>query len=401
MPVKHKPSSNATKQHGVTMGVTMKDTDLKKMQKRAANRKSAQLSRKRKKQYIEELQEQNMDLKKRVHILRHVPDLVVVFNVDSPPLSLPPQDPASPGAPEIAPRPLPEPNSIDFASDAALALLSATPSDMEGRSIWDFFTLSSSHQLKQGLSEILDFHVHRLGGGQSGYSNGSYASTPPPSHLPAASSPGPEQKKSNLRNLAPPTSGLRSSADKQPPRQPGGGGNMTQLQQLRQLREEGLQVRPATVTSFPLPSVYRLELISPFAQHSSSTTSSTALPHKVEVHGVCSVTPGERPQCILSIRLQIPPPTAPLQVSTATKIPTGSTTSSSSYSSGSSTYSTTTGATPPAPPFNSAALPSSKPPPSNDPRKGHGGLVLQNQTNETAVSISNSSTNSSDDEELA
>ena len=85
----------------------------KKQLKRAANRKSAQLSRKRKKQvrprrlcirvsasgtcialsnkinagdrasqYIEELKEQNSDLRKRIHILRHVPDMVVVFNID-------------------------------------------------------------------------------------------------------------------------------------------------------------------------------------------------------------------------------------------------------------------------------------------------------------------------------
>lgn len=54
--------------------------DDKKEQKRAANRRSAQLSRKRKKQFIEELKDENDDLRRKEQILKSIPDLVVVFD---------------------------------------------------------------------------------------------------------------------------------------------------------------------------------------------------------------------------------------------------------------------------------------------------------------------------------
>merc|ERR1719215_1942360 len=52
----------------------------KKQMKRAANRRSAQLSRKRKKQFIEELRSENQELRKKELILRSIPDLIVVFD---------------------------------------------------------------------------------------------------------------------------------------------------------------------------------------------------------------------------------------------------------------------------------------------------------------------------------
>ncbi|CAM9673760.1 unnamed protein product [Discosporangium mesarthrocarpum] len=52
----------------------------KKVQKRAANRKSAQLSRKRKKAHIEELKIENEDLQRHEDILEVVPDPVFAFN---------------------------------------------------------------------------------------------------------------------------------------------------------------------------------------------------------------------------------------------------------------------------------------------------------------------------------
>lgn len=53
----------------------------KKLQKRAANRKSAQLSRKRKKALIEELRYENQDLQRHEDILEVIPDPVFAFDI--------------------------------------------------------------------------------------------------------------------------------------------------------------------------------------------------------------------------------------------------------------------------------------------------------------------------------
>eukprot|EP00903_Cladosiphon_okamuranus_P008432 g8105.t1 len=55
----------------------------KKLQKRAANRKSAQLSRKRKKALIEELRYENQDLQRHEDILEVIPDPVFAFDTTS------------------------------------------------------------------------------------------------------------------------------------------------------------------------------------------------------------------------------------------------------------------------------------------------------------------------------
>jgi len=55
----------------------------KKMVKRAANRKSAQLSRKRKKAFIDELRSENQVLRRYQHILESIPDLVFSFDAKS------------------------------------------------------------------------------------------------------------------------------------------------------------------------------------------------------------------------------------------------------------------------------------------------------------------------------
>ena len=52
----------------------------KKTAKRAANRLSAHLSRKRKKMFVEELREENAELRRKEMILRSIPDLIVVFD---------------------------------------------------------------------------------------------------------------------------------------------------------------------------------------------------------------------------------------------------------------------------------------------------------------------------------
>lgn len=52
----------------------------KKTAKRAANRLSAHLSRKRKKMFVEELRDENAELRRKEMILRSIPDLIVVFD---------------------------------------------------------------------------------------------------------------------------------------------------------------------------------------------------------------------------------------------------------------------------------------------------------------------------------
>uniref|UniRef100_A0A7S2QUW0 BZIP domain-containing protein n=1 Tax=Triparma pacifica TaxID=91992 RepID=A0A7S2QUW0_9STRA len=135
---------NASDPKGVEMLPQTKTAScdsIKKMQRRESNRKSAQLSRKRKKEFIEELESQIYDLKKRFQILRHIPDLVVVFNIED--ADITPSESMNCVPPKA--------NSVDFASDAALKLLRMTPEDMQGRSIWDYFSPSSRNSLQLGL----------------------------------------------------------------------------------------------------------------------------------------------------------------------------------------------------------------------------------------------------------
>jgi hypothetical protein len=101
----------------------------KKQQKRLANRKSAQLSRKRKKMYVEELQEQNSKLKRKVEILKHVPDLVLAFHADT--------------------------GVIDFSSDAADQLLASSPQALVDTSVWDVFCAGSKLLLEKEIEQVL------------------------------------------------------------------------------------------------------------------------------------------------------------------------------------------------------------------------------------------------------
>jgi Basic region leucine zipper len=82
----HKPQANLAPQPSLMEGVRNEEgpfkgvVEVKKQQKRAANRRSAQLSRKRKKLYIEDLKEENDELRRKEQILRSIPDLIVVFD---------------------------------------------------------------------------------------------------------------------------------------------------------------------------------------------------------------------------------------------------------------------------------------------------------------------------------
>jgi PAS domain-containing protein len=119
-------------------GVSMKDGEntnaargshgIKKQQKRAANRRSAQLSRKRKKQFIEELKEENDDLRRKEQILRAIPDLIVVFDSSG---------------------------RLGFVSESVGRFLRVCPSKLEGTSFWDLICEESVRMLKAAFMDSL------------------------------------------------------------------------------------------------------------------------------------------------------------------------------------------------------------------------------------------------------
>lgn len=100
----------------------------KKLLKRAANRRSAQLSRKRKKQYIEDLKDENTDLRRMELILRSIPDLVVSFDSSG---------------------------KIGFVSQSVGKFLSMTPEELEGKSFWDRLCEDSVRLLKAAFMDAL------------------------------------------------------------------------------------------------------------------------------------------------------------------------------------------------------------------------------------------------------
>ncbi len=100
----------------------------KKMQKRAANRRSAQLSRKRKKQFIEELKEENDDLRRKEQILRSIPDLIVVFDSSG---------------------------KLGFVSHSVSNFLQFTPGDLVGTSFWERLCENSVRLLKAAFMDAL------------------------------------------------------------------------------------------------------------------------------------------------------------------------------------------------------------------------------------------------------
>jgi PAS domain S-box-containing protein len=100
----------------------------KKILKRAANRKSAQLSRKRKKQCIDELQEENNDLRRKDQILRAIPDLIVVFD---------------------------SAGKLWFVSESVSMFLGMTADELEGTSFWDCLCEDSVRLVKAAFMDSL------------------------------------------------------------------------------------------------------------------------------------------------------------------------------------------------------------------------------------------------------
>lgn len=100
----------------------------KKLQKRAANRRSAQLSRKRKKQFIEELKEENDDLRRKEQILSSIPDLVVAFALCG---------------------------KILFISNSVETFLGFKPDELENSCFWDRLCVDSIRLLKAAFMDAL------------------------------------------------------------------------------------------------------------------------------------------------------------------------------------------------------------------------------------------------------
>jgi PAS domain S-box-containing protein len=108
--------------------VTSMPTGNKKQQKRAANRRSAQLSRKRKKLFVDELKEENDELRRKEQILRSIPDLIVVFDSSG---------------------------KLWFVSQSVSRFLDTSPEELEGTSFWDRLCEDSVRLLKSGFMDSL------------------------------------------------------------------------------------------------------------------------------------------------------------------------------------------------------------------------------------------------------
>ena len=100
----------------------------KKQAKRAANRLSAHLSRKRKKMFIEELKEENVELRRKELILRSIPDLIVVFDSSG---------------------------GISFVSHSVTRLLDYKVEELENTSFWEHLTEESMRLIKSAFMDAL------------------------------------------------------------------------------------------------------------------------------------------------------------------------------------------------------------------------------------------------------
>jgi len=100
----------------------------RKVQKRAANRRSAQQSRKRKKLFIEELKDENDGLRRKEQILKSIPDLIVVFDSSG---------------------------KLWFVSESVSRFLDFSAGELEGSSFWDRLCDDSVRLLKAAFMDSL------------------------------------------------------------------------------------------------------------------------------------------------------------------------------------------------------------------------------------------------------
>lgn len=129
-PIAPQPPTLAHDKYRVDSDGAMSDgpSEDKREQKRAANRRSAQLSRKRKKQFIEELKEENDELRRKEQILKSLPDLVVVFDSSG---------------------------RLGFVSHSVDRLLHFSATELEGTSFWDRLCEDSVRLLKAAFMDSL------------------------------------------------------------------------------------------------------------------------------------------------------------------------------------------------------------------------------------------------------
>lgn len=124
----HGHGTEETRARSDSFNGALSGTGDKKSLKRAANRRSAQLSRKRKKQFIEELKEENDELRRKEQILRSIPDLIVVFDSSG---------------------------KLGFVSHSVSNFLQFTPNELVGTSFWERLCENSVRLLKAAFMDAL------------------------------------------------------------------------------------------------------------------------------------------------------------------------------------------------------------------------------------------------------
>lgn len=100
----------------------------KKQAKRAANRLLAHLSRKRKKMLIDDLMDENVELRRKEQILRSIPDLIVVFDSSG---------------------------CISFISHSVERFMGYSVDELEHSSVWNHLTEDSVRQIKSAFMDAL------------------------------------------------------------------------------------------------------------------------------------------------------------------------------------------------------------------------------------------------------
>jgi PAS domain-containing protein len=122
-------STNGSDQYSPNAFITLNaNHEARKDEKRAANRKAAQLSRKRKKLFIEELKEENDDLRRKEQILRSIPDLVIVFDTAG---------------------------TLVFVSPSVINVLEFSPDELLNTSFWNRLCDDSVRLLKAAFMDAL------------------------------------------------------------------------------------------------------------------------------------------------------------------------------------------------------------------------------------------------------
>ncbi|KAL7461824.1 hypothetical protein ACHAXS_002225 [Conticribra weissflogii] len=119
---------NTTEPQAPTPKTVISEWEDKKQLKRAANRLSAHLSRKRKKMFIEELKDENQELRRKEQILRSIPDLIVVFDSSG---------------------------NMSFVSQSITRFLDFEPHELENSSFWDRLDHDSVRLIKAAFMDAL------------------------------------------------------------------------------------------------------------------------------------------------------------------------------------------------------------------------------------------------------